>query len=277
MKTLSTLFLSAVVCLNIAAQNVCDTTGNVIIYSNYDGGVINIYIDQNIPNIKIGICTYEPVTVNIGGPFVGNVTEVRYAGYVSTNNNHCSNSPSTTTITGVTCPTSVNFLPASTLSNPFGYSSIVCNYSCSDTTSQGGCNTPDQLVHYFITTMGGTLRYHYTQYGCWAAFDYGMSAGGNCCVNPFPLGFDETNLFSETQTTFNADNNEIRITGVLYNPEVVSIDVVNVVGQVITTVNVGKTSALNETISTAGFVSGIYFVRLTAGGQTRSEKITILK
>jgi hypothetical protein len=48
---------------------ICDQDGNVVIYSNYDGGTLNINCDQNIPNLKIGICTYEPVIVNIDGPF----------------------------------------------------------------------------------------------------------------------------------------------------------------------------------------------------------------
>jgi hypothetical protein len=41
----------------------CDPTGNWILFANYDGGNLNIVVDQNIPNLKIGICTYEPVNV----------------------------------------------------------------------------------------------------------------------------------------------------------------------------------------------------------------------
>ena len=171
----------------VPAQNICNPAGNLIIYSNYDGGVLNINVDVNIPNIKVGIVTYEPVTINLSGAFVGNVTEVRYAGYVSTNNNHCSNSPTTTTIAGVNpAITSVNFLPPATLSNPNGYSSIVCNYSCNTASNQGGCNTADQIAHYFATTMGGTMRFHFTQYGCWSLNPFLMSAGGNCCAGAAP-------------------------------------------------------------------------------------------
>jgi hypothetical protein len=167
------------------AQITCTPGGNLFVYSNYDGGVLNIDVNVNIPNIKIGVCTYEPVTINLSGAFVGNVTEVRYAGYVSTNNFHCSNSPSTTTITGVSPGiTSVNFLPPSTLSNPNGYSSIVCAYSCSTTSGQGGCNTADQIKAYFEQSTGGTLTSYYTQYGCWSTSPYQLSAGGNCCSAP---------------------------------------------------------------------------------------------
>lgn len=167
------------------------TTGNIAIFANYDGGVLNINVDQNIPNLKIGVCTYEPVTINLSGPFVNNVTEVRYAGYVSTSNFHCANSPSTTTIVGAPggATTSVNFLPPSTLANPNGYSSIVCAYSCNSGVNQGGCNTADQIEHYFETTMGGTAFMYYTQYGCWSTTPYNLSSGGNC---PLPTVNDTT-------------------------------------------------------------------------------------
>ena len=180
--------LLALLCLSFSATlahaqgSLCNANGNLVVFANYDGGVLNINCDVNIPNLKIGVCTYEPVTVNITGAFASNVTEVRYAGYVATNNNHCNNSPSTTTITGVPSNiSSVNFLPPATLSNPNGWTSIVCAYSCNTTSSQGGCNTADQVVDYFQTTMGGTLRSYFTQYGCWSSSAYTVSNGGNCC------------------------------------------------------------------------------------------------
>lgn len=172
---------------NANSQITCTSGANLFVYANYDGGVLNINVDVNIPNIKIGICTYEPVTVNLSGAYVGNVTEVRYAGYVSTNNFHCANSPSTTTITGVPSGiTSVNFLPSSTLGNPNGYSSIVCAYSCGTSSSQGGCNTADQIKDYFQQTTGGVLTSYFTQYGCWNTAAYTLSSGGNCCSAVLP-------------------------------------------------------------------------------------------
>ncbi|MFN8393393.1 MAG: T9SS type A sorting domain-containing protein [Bacteroidia bacterium] len=171
----------------LRAQITCSSLGNLWVYANYDGGVLNINVDVNIPNIKIGICTYEPTTINISGAYVGNVTEVRYAGYVSTTNHHCNNSPTTTTITGVPGNiTSVNFLPPATLSNPNGYSSIVCAYSCATNSNQGGCNTADQIKAYFQTSMGGTLTSYFTQYGCWSTQPYTLSSGGNCCSSVQP-------------------------------------------------------------------------------------------
>jgi hypothetical protein len=119
-KYLLLLFITTITSLTSFSQSIITDTcitagggggGNVVVFSNYDGGVLNINVDQNIPNIKIGVCTYEPVTINLSGPFVGNVTEVRYAGYVSTSNFHCPNSPATTTIVGAPggATTSVNF------------------------------------------------------------------------------------------------------------------------------------------------------------------------
>src|SRR4051812_24827918 len=66
------------------AQTVCDPGGNVVLFSNYDGGVLNINCDVNIPNLKIGVVSYEMVTINLTGPFVNNVTAVRFAGYTTT-------------------------------------------------------------------------------------------------------------------------------------------------------------------------------------------------
>ncbi|MCB9235461.1 MAG: T9SS type A sorting domain-containing protein [Bacteroidia bacterium] len=178
------LFLGTFIAFqNLSAQITCTPGGNLFVYTNYDGGVLNINVDINVANIKIGVCTYEPVTINLSGAYVNNVTEVRYAGYVTTNNNHCSNSPSTTTINGAPggASTSVNFLPPSTLSNPNGYSSIVCAYSCQTTSNQGGCNTADQIKAYFQTATTGTLVSYFTQYGCWSSSPYSLAAGGNCC------------------------------------------------------------------------------------------------
>lgn len=199
-KFFTLLFAVVTLCtFPLSAQITCNPAGNLWVYTNYDGGVLTIDCDVNIPNIKIGVCTYEPVTINITGAYVANVTEVRYAGYVSTNNNHCPNSPSTTTITGVAPGiTSVNFLPPSTLSNPNGYSSIVCAYSCSTTSNQGGCNTADQIKSYFETSTGGTLVSYYTQYGCWAVAPRLLSAGGNCC-NSVPSCLIAANAGADVQ------------------------------------------------------------------------------
>ncbi|HET6992835.1 MAG TPA: hypothetical protein VFJ43_15985, partial [Bacteroidia bacterium] len=135
------VFVFILSCTSVFAQvsTFCNPSGNIIIYSNYDGGPITINIDQNIPNLKIGIVSYEFARITITGTYAGNVTEVRWAGYNGANN-HCSlSAPLYTTISGV--PNNVDTIitiPAANYSNPNGYGFIICNYSCDDTTNQGG-------------------------------------------------------------------------------------------------------------------------------------------
>ena len=173
---------------------ICNQNGNVVIYSNYDGGTLNINCDENIPNLKIGISTYEPVIVNITGPFVGNITEVLYAGFNSSqNNNHCGLGNITTSISGVN-PSLVQILTAP----PLGYfpdhqngqayqSGLMVGVSgqCDTLYWAGGGNTPDETVAYFINAFNGDLRFHHTQYNCWLTEIYDLSDGGTCCTDPF--------------------------------------------------------------------------------------------
>ncbi len=78
----------------------CNPNGNLLVFANYDGGELNINIDVNIPNLKIGVVSYENATINISGAFAGNVTEVIYAGFQGTNNN-CGPIIPATTINGI--------------------------------------------------------------------------------------------------------------------------------------------------------------------------------
>ena len=173
---------------------ICNQDGNVVIYSNYDGGTLTINCDQNIPNLKIGICTYEPVIVNINGPFVGNITEVLYAGFNSNqNNNNCGLGNFTTSISGVN-PSIVQILTAPTMDyrpehqNGQAYtSSLMVGVSgqCDTIYYAGGGNTPDEVVAYFLDAFSGNLRFHHTQYNCWLTEIYDLSDGGTCCTDPF--------------------------------------------------------------------------------------------
>lgn len=169
----------------LMAQGViCEPQGNVAIYSNYDGGAITINVDQNIPDLHIGVVSYEFSRITLVGPYVSNVTAVWYAGF-NADNNHCSMAPPlVTTISGAPAGTdSILIYPPATFSNVNGWSNILCNYSCDVTTNQGGCNTADQIAHFFLTHWSGTLLFHFTQYGCWGN-GYNISDAGNCCANP---------------------------------------------------------------------------------------------
>lgn len=190
--------------LSAHAQTTCNPNGNLVLFTNYDGGVLNINVDVNIPNLRIGICSYEAITINLSGTYVNNVVAVKYAGYNSSPSTHCVPSPgiSTTTINGApgSATTSITFAPTANVSNTNGYGSIICAYSCSNTTNQGGCNTVDQVEGYFLNQFSGSiLRMHKVQYGCWTGTQT-ISGGGNCCpsvVPPTPLSFS-TNVVMPT-------------------------------------------------------------------------------
>ena len=173
----------------------CDATGNWILFANYDGGNLNIVVDQNIPNLKIGICTYEPVNVTFSGPFVNSVTEVLYAGFNSAqNNNNCGFPINTSSFTGINpAILTVNVVPPVTIISPpnpnyFNFTNgnntgIVCLASCDVNVNQGGCNTVDQVLAYFQSQFGGVLRGLNVQYNCWdSATPFTISSqAGNCC------------------------------------------------------------------------------------------------
>jgi gliding motility-associated-like protein len=173
----------------------CDPNGNWILFANYDGGNLNIVVDQNIPNLKIGNCSYEPVNVTLSGPVVGCVTQVMYAGFNSAqNNNNCAFPINTSSFSGFNpALLTVNVAPPVTIISPpnpnyfnqpngwnFG---IICLYSCNINANQGGCNTVDQVLAYFQSQFGGSLRGLNVQYPCWNnATQYTVSAQtGNCC------------------------------------------------------------------------------------------------
>jgi hypothetical protein len=169
--------------MSFAQSTFCDSSSNIVIYSNYDGGILNINVDQNIPNLKIGVCSYEAVQINISGTYAGNVTGVWYAGLIGTNDN-CNLGITTTTISGV--PPNVDTIqqyPVATLNDPNGSVQMICSYQCSNG-NQGGCNTSQQVAHFFMTKFSGTtVRFHATQYNCWSVTQ-NISSGGNCCLIP---------------------------------------------------------------------------------------------
>ena len=201
------------------AQTICNTTGNLMLFTNYDGGTLTINVDQNIPNLKIGICSYEGVAIYLTGAFVGNVTAIRYAGFNSFNN-HCG-SPINTNFNGVpgTAVTTSAVAPAVTLPNSNGYSSIICGYSCSNSTNQGGCNTVDQIEAYFLSYFSGsTLFAHKVQYGCWTGTQ-SVSIGGNCCppppVYPGVIAASQTICAGTTPTGFLSSSSATVVSGTI--------------------------------------------------------------
>src|SRR6476469_7561986 len=138
----------------VNAQNFCNSNANIAIYSNYDGGKLIIDVDTPIVNLKIGIVSYEADSIVIQGAYLNNVTAVEWAGYNGTNNHCPGQSPSATVIVGSPVTPVYTTYPPATYSNPNGYSLIICNYSCDVMSSQGGCNTADQISDYFFNQFG---------------------------------------------------------------------------------------------------------------------------
>lgn len=169
------------------SQTICNQQGNLVIFSGYDGGELRINVDVNIPNLRIGVSTYEFTRVIISGTYAGNVISVHYAG-VNSNNNNCNvQAPYTASVSGA--PNAAVVIlnsPPATLITPNGRATIDYSYSC-DTSANQTANTPDQLVHYFMTTLGGTLYSHFTGYSCWPSQPIAISSGGNCCILPQQL------------------------------------------------------------------------------------------
>lgn len=177
---LSILFL----CGFHAFGQICNQNGNIVIFSNYDGGYLNINVDVNIPNLKIGVVSYEAVEVTLSGPYVNNITGIEYAGYNNGSNTNCGANITTTSFIGAPGGVTPNiaFVPPVTYNDPNGYSFIDCGYSCGSG-NQGGCNTAAQIYDYFETIFAGTVYTHETQYGCWTGTQ-NISDGGNCCAAP---------------------------------------------------------------------------------------------
>ena len=274
MKLLYTLLFLVTFSLVSTAQSFCNASGNVIIYSNYDGGFLKIDVDQNIPNLKIGIVSYEAIDVEITGTYSANVVEVAYAGYNNSPSSHCSPGvPTTTFHVAGTTTTSISFAPAVTYNNSNGYSSIICNFSCSNTTMQGGCNTPDQIEDYFMTKFGGTFYYHKTQYGCYLSTSpQSVSAGGNCCIQPpVTTGIQKNNQSigytiapnpATNQLSIKFGNSSVEHKVTLFNP----------LGQVVKTV---KSSQTAENMDVADLERGMYFVLVEEGTKSQYEKIIL--
>jgi len=249
-------------------SQICDGNGNVVIFANYDGGQLTINVDQDIPNLKIGICTYEAAEIFITGPYVGNVTEVIYAGYNANNNNCGGPFIPTTSVTGVAPGlVTILFAPPATLMDAEGYGSIICAYSC-NSGYQGGCNTAEQIVDYFLSEFGGSMFMYYTQYNCWSGANLSISNGGNCCpgATPEPVAF-----FSASSTSICA--------GDCINFTDQSSNIPNTWNWTFTGANPGSSNAVNPTnicYDTAGSYTASLLVSNAFGSDTYSTQIEVI-
>jgi hypothetical protein len=249
----------------------------VAIYSNYDGGILRINVDANISNLKIGVVGYENDSIIISGTYIGNVTQVIFAGYYNSSNVHCTPWPSVKSINGVSAAiTQINFVPPVTYSNPNGYTSIDCNYSCDINTNQGGCNTADQIADYFFNQFGSThLLFHFTQYGCWSG-SYNISDGGNCCAAPLSTGIENYSVSHNISVSPNPSDGKFRINlGTKSNSlnSKQEIAVSDVLGNIIL-----KQFLISQTqteIDLSSEAKGIYFLKFYPGDEVVIRKIIL--
>jgi hypothetical protein len=267
-------FFSAAV-LSHAQTVGCDSMSNVIIYSNYDGGILNINVDQNIPNLKIGVVSYEAVQINISGTYAANVTKVWYAGYNGANDN-CNLGVTNTTISGVAPGVdTIQIYPAVTYPDANGSPNMVCSYQCVSGNS-GGCNTPEQVVHFFLTKFGETnFRFHRTLYNCWPP-SVPVSGGGNCCLAPLSLSVQNTVATNGLSVFPNPAATDLGINVQMTNSENARIVLYDALGNAVRSSNeMLVTGENNLTWDVSNYATGIYLLQVNTASGVLSEKITI--
>lgn len=266
MKKIYALLFSVLLSSATFAQaGACSPTGNLLIITNYDGGILNINVDTNIPNLKIGVCSYESTQINITGSFAGNVTGVAYAGY-NANNDNCATGVTNTSITGAGgATTNITLMPTATLANPNGYGLIICGYSCSTTTNQGGCNTVDQIENYFLNFFPGSVLYaHKIQYACYVTTQT-VSSGG-CCLT--------TDVVDSRKNTFsvypNPGINSVNLSfqTMLNNA---TIKVFNISGELVKQEN--NLTGIGISLDISDFSKGIYFIETSNLGNISHTKL----
>jgi hypothetical protein len=253
-------------------QTFCNPNGKIAIFSNYDGGILQINVDQNIPNLKIGIVSYEDDSVVISGTYAGNVTQVIYAGFYNTSHVHCVTNINVKGVYGVSPSiVTINFMPSSTLSNPNGSTHIICNTSCSDSTSQGGCNTFDQITDYFVTQFGSSnILFHLTQYGCWNGIQ-NISTGGNCC-NDIYEGISE-NIFPHHPVLVTPNPSAGKFV-INTDGKISSVEIYNLLGEKIYSDFKFDPQTSGE-FDLSRFPKGIYVAKIYDGEQGQTEKFVI--
>ncbi|RKH79813.1 hypothetical protein D7Y21_33160, partial [Corallococcus sp. AB045] len=132
------------------------TAGNIFLFSNYEGGNFTLVVDQDLPNIQLGIATYHPATVTLTGPYVNNVSTVLLAGYASG-----------ATVVGIDAAR-VQRVPAEPVTRQQPYSNNRLVYATGwriGTWPGGGGNSKTQIEEYFMSKFGEvSVLSHMSQY-----------------------------------------------------------------------------------------------------------------
>lgn len=145
--------------------NKCETPAStVLVVGNYQGGTFEIDVDQHMPNLGIGLVSYDPMTVTIGGAYAADVVAVLHAGY----------DPGTTVKGAPSAVFADEHLPR--VSADAGPTDVIVD----DGTSAPGGPTEAQIEQYFEASLGGgTLAFHTCQYAAYSGTIL-VSKGGSC-------------------------------------------------------------------------------------------------
>jgi hypothetical protein len=269
MKKLYLIFIAMLFASASFAQGVfCNPTGNLMLFTNYDGGNLNIDVDVNIPNLKIGVVAYEGTNIVISGTYANNVVAVAYAG-MNGSNAHC-DSLISTSITGIpiTALDTIIFAPPATLANTNGNNSIICGYSCSTTTNQGGCNTVDQIEAYFLSMFTGSLLYaHLVQYGCWTG-NQTLSYGGTCCA--VTTGLTSTMQTDQINISPNPASSSLLVK--VSNSKASQLQITNILGEEVLNKQLQEN---DNTIDISALPDGIYLAGITGENLNTMKKFII--
>lgn len=136
---------------------------NIVVYGDYEGGTFTINVDQDLPQLAIGLVSYRAMNVTITGPYASNVVAVYHAGY----------NPGST-VTGVDARLFTDRrLPPATVDAGFGNDDIILE-------EPGGGNPPEQVNAFFVDRFGGgTVKFNECRRGHDQATML-ISAGGSC-------------------------------------------------------------------------------------------------
>jgi hypothetical protein len=149
------------------SDNHCRTPATtVVVFGNYQGGTFAINVDEHLPGLGIGLVSYDPMYVTIGGTYASDVVEVVHAGY----------DPGTT-VTGVAPGDFADYL-LPRASPDAGPGDIIVD----DIPGLPDALLPTsgQIAQYFVTTLGGgTLLFHQCQYDAYSGTLL-VSQGGMC-------------------------------------------------------------------------------------------------
>lgn len=173
-------------------QMVCNASGDVFVFTSYDGGNLTIDVDMNIAGIKIGVRSYERTSVTIVGTYSANVDTIIIRGFNS-GNNHCPPAVTTNTV--------VQAAPATVKIYNNGSFSPYYNYTCS------GLTATSSILSFFTNGSASRLRGYTGFYGCWCnPQKLSISAmycckGAYSCFTALPLTLIDFNAFKKSATT----------------------------------------------------------------------------